>query len=414
VFEMMSGGGERAAGSGALSGVRVVDLSQVMAGPYCTMLLADMGADVIKVEPPEGDSSRRWGASDEVETAGFWAVNRNKRDIVVNLKDPRGIEICHRLAARADIFVENYRPGTLDRLGLGYKRLVATNHGLIYASVSGYGQTGPSAQRGGFDLVAQGESGLMSVTGEMDGAPVKCGIPVCDLGAGLFITHAILCAYIHRMRTGQGQHVETSLLEAGIALSVWEATEYFVTGQAPQPTGSAHRLTAPYQAFRCRDGYITIGAATQRTWERLCHAIGLEALLDRPEYATAADRVRHRRALAATVEAVTVRQPRAHWLRVLEDAGVPCGSINTYPEVFAQPHVLARGMLAEVDHPAGGRIKQIGPAVKYSATPAVIRRAAPLLGEHTTEVLNEHGYTRGEINVLSREGVIRQCPSPSP
>ncbi len=393
--------------NGALSGVRVLDVSQVMAGPYCAMLLADMGADVIKIEPPEGDSSRRLGAGNEVETPSFWAVNRNKRDMVINLKDPRGIDIAHRLAARADIFVENYRPGTLDRLGLGYDTLRAINPVLVYASVSGYGRTGPLAPRGGFDLVAQGESGLMSVTGEADGAPVKCGVPVCDLGAGLFITYAILSAYVHRMRTGEGQHVETSLLEAGIALSVWEATEYFTTGQAPQPTGSAHRLTAPYQAFRCRDGYITVGAATQRTWERLCRVLGLDALLDRPDYATDAERVRHRRALAGAVEAVTVRHPRDHWLAVLEDAGVPCGAISTYPEVFAQPHVLARGMLQEVDHPVGGRIRQIGPAVKCSATPAVIRRAAPLLGEHTTEVLDEHGYTRDEIDALRREGVIR-------
>ncbi|MGQ0549471.1 MAG: CaiB/BaiF CoA transferase family protein [Armatimonadota bacterium] len=397
----------------ALAGVRVLDVSQVMAGPYCAMLLADMGADVIKIEPPEGDSSRRLGAGDEVETPSFWAVNRNKRDIVLNLKDPRGVEIAQRLAARADIFVENYRPGTLERLGLGYERLRTINPALVYASVSGYGQTGPFAQRGGFDLVAQGESGLMSVTGEVDGAPVKCGIPVCDLGAGLFITYAILSAYIHRLRTGEGQHVDTSLLEAGIALSVWEATEYFVTGRAPQPTGSAHRLTAPYQAFRCADGYITVGAATQRTWERMCKVMGLEALVHRREYATDAARVRHRRTLANAVEAVTAQQPRSHWIRALEEAGVPSGAIHTYPEVFAQPHVIARAMLQEVDHPVGGRIKQIGPAVKCSATPAVIRRAAPLLGEHTGEILAEHGYPPDQIDVLTREGVIRQCPSPS-
>ena len=397
----------------ALAGVRVLDMSQVMAGPYCTMLLADMGANVIKIEPPGGDSSRRLGAGDEVETPSFWAVNRNKRDIVVDLKHPHGIAIAQRLAARADILVENYRPGTLERLGLDYKPLRTINPGLVYASVSGYGQTGPFASRGGFDLVAQGESGLMSVTGEIDGPPVKCGIPVCDLGAGLFITYAILSAYIHRLRTGEGQHVETSLLEAGIALSVWEATEYFVTGQAPRPTGSAHRLTAPYQAFRCADGYITIGAATQRTWERLCKVMGLEALLDRPENATDAARVRHRGTLEEAIEAVTAHHPRSHWLRVLEDAGVPCGAINTYPEVFAQPHVISRAMLQDVDHPVGGRIKQIGPAVKCSATPAVIRRAAPLLGEHTREILAEHGYTPDQIDVLTREGVIHQCPSPS-
>lgn len=405
----MQTGGDRS----ALAGVRVLDLSQVMAGPYCTMLLADMGADVIKVEPPEGDSSRRLGAGLEGESPSYWAVNRNKRGIGVNLKDPRGIEICHRLAASADILVENYRPGTLDRLGLGYERLRPLNPGLIYASVSGYGQTGPFAHRGGFDLVAQGESGIMSVTGTPGAPPVKCGVPVCDLGAGLFVTYAILCAYIHRSRTGEGQRVDTSLFEAGIALSVWEATEYFTTGRAPLPTGSAHRLTAPYQAVRCQDGSITIGAATQRTWERLCGGMGLEALLDRPEFATDADRVRHRQALGEIIEAVTVQQPRAHWLRVLEEAGVPCGAVNTYPDVFAHPHTLARDMMQEIDHPVGGRIKQLGPAVKCSGTPARIHRRAPLLGEHTSQVLAELGYTPEQIDALTKEGVIHQCPSPS-
>ncbi len=400
-------------GRGALAGMKILDLSQVMAGPFCTMLLADMGADVIKVESPAGDSTRQMGGSLGTDSPSFWAVNRNKRGIVLNLKDPRGVAACRRLAAQADILVENYRPGTLDRLGLGYQTLRQENPGLIYASVSGYGQTGPFASRGGFDLVAQGESGLMSVTGMPGSAPVKCGIPVCDLGAGLFLVYAILAAYIHRNQTGEGQHVETSLFEAGIALSVWEATEYFSTGQAPQPTGSAHRMSAPYQAFRCSAGYITIGAANQRTWERLCRAMGLEELLRRPEFATDADRVRHRQSLAEIIEAVTRQQPRAHWLRVLEEAAVPCGPINTYPEVFEHPQASARGMLREISHPIGGRIKQVGPVVKCSGTPAEIRRPAPMHGEHTAEVLAEHGYTAREIQALADAGVIKVCPSPS-
>lgn len=397
---------------GALDGVRVLDFSQVMAGPFCTMLLADMGADVIKVEPPEGDSSRRMGLSKDGEGPTFWAVNRNKRGIVVNLKDPRGVELCRRLAQTADILVENFRPGTMARLGLGYEDLRPLNPGLIYASISGYGQTGPHAQRGGFDLVAQGESGIISVTGFPGSPPVKCGIPVCDLGAALFLAYAILTAYIHRLRTGEGQHVETSLLEAGIALSVWEATEYFSTGEVPQPTGSAHRMSAPYQAFRCQDGYITIGGANQRSWERLCMALGLQHLMNRPEFATDAARVRHRQELAEVIEGVTTQKPRAHWLQVLEEAGVPCGPILTYPEVFSHPQVVARNMVQEIEHPIGGRIRQIGPAVKCSGTPARIRRPAPLLGEHTEEVLQEIGYTSGEIEALAAEGVIQRCPSP--
>ncbi len=410
---MLTGGGTPS----ALDGVLVLDFSQVMAGPFCTMLLGDMGADVIKVEPPDGDSSRQMGAYREAhlgtESPAYWAVNRNKRGIVVNLKDARGVGICRRLAAEADILVENFRPGTLDRLGLGYEQVRPVNPGLIYASVSGYGHNGPLAHRGGFDLVAQGESGIMSVTGTPGAPPVKCGIPVCDLGAGLFVTYAVLCAYIYRCRTGEGQRVDTSLLEAGIALSVWEATEYFATGQAPQPTGSAHRMSAPYQAFRCQDGYITIGGANQRTWERLCQAMGLSFLMERPEFATDTNRVRHRESLEEAIEAITLQRPRAHWLRVLEDAGVPCGPINTYPEVFAHPHVTARGMVHEIEHQVGGRIRQIGPAVKCSETPARIRRPAPRLGEHTAEILGEAGYASSEIETLAREGVIRLCPSPS-
>ncbi len=397
--------------AGALAGVRVLDFSQVMAGPYCTMLLADMGADVIKIEPPDGDSSRRLGAGRGTESPGFWAVNRNKRGVVLNLKDPEGIDLCRRIAARADIVVENFRPGTLDRLGLGYEDLRALNPSLVYASVSGYGQTGPQASRGGFDLVAQGESGIMSVTGSPGGPPVKSGVPVCDLGAALLVTYAILCAYIHRTRTGEGQRVETSLLEAGIALSVWEATEYFTTNETPQPTGSAHRLSAPYQAIRCADDYITVGAANQRNWERLCRVLGLETLLDQPEFATDAARTSHRQALADIIEAVTIQRPAAHWLRVLDEASVPCGPIRTYPDVFSHPQVLARGMLQEIDHRVGGRIRQIGPAVKCSQTPARIRRPAPLLGEHTAEVLQELGYSHDEIDVMAYKGVIALCPS---
>jgi len=404
---------QKSVDSGALAGVRVLDFSQVMAGPYCAMLLGDMGADVIKIEPPYGDSSRQMRGSVGMESPPYWAVNRNKRSVVVNLREPEGVEVCRRLVRGGDILVENFRPGAMERLGLGYETLRVLNPRLIYGSVSGYGHTGPFASRRGFDLIAQGESGLMSITGFPGSPPVKCGIPICDLGAGLFLTYAILSAYIQRLRTGVGQFVETSLFEAGIALSVWEATEYFETGNTPQPTGSAHRLSAPYQAVRCRDGYITIGGANQRNWERLCQVFGLEGLLRRQELATDEGRVEHRAELANAIEAVTIQQPRAHWLRLLEEAGVPAGPINTYPEVFVHPQTLARGMLQHIDHPVGGHIAQLGPAVKSSESSPRIRRPAPLLGEHTEEVLEEVDFTPEQISSLAQRGVITLCPSPS-
>jgi crotonobetainyl-CoA:carnitine CoA-transferase CaiB-like acyl-CoA transferase len=390
----------------ALEGVRVVDATQVMAGPFCTMLLGDLGADVIKVEPPGGDSTRTMAGSRGTESPGFWSINRNKRGIVLNLKDERGAQIFRSLAARADILVENYRPGAMEALGLGPAALRALNPALIYASISGFGATGPYAPRGGFDLVAQGMSGIMSVTGEAGRPPAKCGVPLTDLGAGLLALQAILAAYVHRLRTGEGQRVETSLLEAGIALSIWESAQYFSGGGMPEPMGSAHRMFAPYQAIRCADGYITLGAANTRTWERFARALDRPDLVDRPEYANAEDRVRNRHRLTEEIEAVTVSRPRAHWLSRLEAAGIPCGPIFDYGEVFADPHVRERGMVQEMDHPEGGRIRVVGPAVKLSETPARLRRPSPRLGEHTAEVLREIGYPDAEIQALAASGVI--------
>lgn len=395
----------------ALSGVRVVDFTQVMAGPFCTMLLGDLGADVIKIEPPGGDSTRRMGQTMGTESPGFWAVNRNKRGIVLDLKAPQARQIVRSLVAQADIVVENYRPGVMHAFGLGYEDLREGNPALIYASISGFGHTGPYAQRGGFDLVAQAMSGLMSITGAVGGEPVKCGIPVTDLGAGLFALQAILAAYIHRLRTGEGQHIDTSLLEAGIALSVWESTQYFSTGEIPAPMGSAHRMFAPYQAIRCADGYITLGAANQRTWERCAHALGRPDLIARPEYADNAQRVRNRHQLAEEIESITTTHSRHHWLRVLEEAGVPCGPILNYAEVFADPHVQARAMLQEVEHPLAGRVPMLGPAAKLSETPARCHRPSPLYGQHTAEVLRDLGYTESEIQALAESHIVVLGPT---
>lgn len=394
----------------ALKGVRVLDITQVMAGPFCTMLLGDLGADVIKVEPPGGDPTRKMAGSQGMESPSYWAINRNKRGIVVNLKDARGQQLVRDLAARADILVENYKPGVMARLGLSYEDIRQINPGIVYASISGFGQTGPYATKGGFDLVAQGMSGIMSVTGDEGLPPMKCGIPITDLAAGLLALHAILAAYIHRLRTGEGQYIDVSLLEAGIALSVWESAQYFSGRGIPQPMGSAHRMSAPYQAIRCADGYITLGAANQRTWERFAHAIGRPDLLDRPEYRDDTGRVQNRRRLAEEIEAVTSTRPRAHWLEVLEKAGVPCGPILNYAEVFSDPHVQARGLVQEIEHPAGGRIRVVGPAIKMSATPARIHRRSPLYGEHTVEVLRELGRSNDDIGALLEDGVVEATP----
>src|SRR6516162_1020613 len=373
----------------SLSGIRVLDLTQVMAGPFSAMLLADLGADVIKVEPPGGDSTRQMPGAVGTDTPAFNAVNRGKRSIVINLKTIEGREALHRLIGPTDILVENYRPGVMESLGFGYDALAKEHPRLIYASISGYGQTGPARQKGGFDLIAQGVSGIMSVTGDPDGPPVKAGVPLTDLGAGLFSVVGILAALEARHRTGVGQRIDTSLVDAGVALSVWEATEYFAGIGVPAALGSAHRMNAPYQAFRCSDGYITIGAANERLFRRLAAVLGHSEWADEDAFSDNARRVRNRQDLAARIEAITARQPRTHWLSLFEAHDIPCGPINDYAQVFADAQVRAREMVVEVEHPRLGRVRSLGSPIKMSATPANPARRAPLLGEHTNEILTE-------------------------
>jgi crotonobetainyl-CoA:carnitine CoA-transferase CaiB-like acyl-CoA transferase len=377
-----------------LHDIRVLDLTQVMAGPFCCQLLGDMGADVIKVEPPgTGDSARHgMGFSMKGEdTAAFLAVNRNKRSITLNLKDDSHRQAFHRLAGTADVLVENFRPGVCARLGIDYGTLSEANPGLIYASISGFGQTGPSAMRAGYDLIAQGMSGVMSVTGEAGGEPVKCGIPISDLSSGLFCAFAILSAYISRLETGRGQYIDTSLFEGALALSIWETAELWATGRVPQPLGSAHRLTAPYQALRTRDGHVTVGGNTQRLWARLCAVIGRDDLVEDERFATNDARMANRPALEAELEAVLEQRTTGEWLEVLLEAGVPAGPIYDYRQVFEDPHTRAREMMVEMEHPVEGTIRGLGIPFKLSETPGQIRRAAPLLGEHTDEILSELG-----------------------
>jgi formyl-CoA transferase len=392
-----------------LEGIRVIDLTQAMAGPFCTMNLADMGADVIKIEPPgEGEPTRQLGAVQKNgHSATFMTMNRGKRGLAVDLKHPEGSEIVKRLAATADVFVQNYRPGVAERLGLGYAALAAINPRLIYCAISGFGATGPYAPRGGYDLIAQGMSGLISVTGDEDGPPAKAGIPVADLAAGLFAAYGILCALEHRERTGEGQFVDTSLLEAAMALTIWESAELWATGSAPKPMGSAHRLSAPYQALRSQDGYFTVGANNDKLFAQLCQVIGRPDLPADARFAGRAQRLENRVALIVEIEQATLTQPRDRWLAQLEQAGVPSGPINNYAEALADPHTLARNMVVDLDHPGAGRIKALGIPVKLSETPGAVDRAAPLLGQHSSEILAALCYSQIEQQALKSQGVIQ-------
>jgi crotonobetainyl-CoA:carnitine CoA-transferase CaiB-like acyl-CoA transferase len=391
-----------------LAGTRVVDLTQAMAGPFCTMNLADMGADVIKLEPPgEGEPTRREAAVQKNGVSGsFMAVNRGKRSLTVDLKHPDGAAIVKRLARTADVFVQNYRPGMVQRFGIGPDDLAAENPRLVYCSVSGFGGTGPYAHRGGYDLIAQGMSGIMSVTGEEDGPPAKAGLPVSDLAAGLFAAYGVLAALEHRDRTGEGQHVDTSLFEAAMALTVWESTEHWATGRTPMRLGSAHRLTAPYQAMRAADGYFTVGANNDKLYQACCRAIGRDDLIRDPRFAARDERLRNRAALVAEIEKTTIADTRAHWLARLDAAGVPCGPINTYPETLTDPHTLARNLVVDLVHPIAGPIKALGVPVKLSDTPGAVERAAPLVGEHTAAILTELGYSDAEQRELRTRGIV--------
>ena len=396
--------------AGPLAGVKVLDLTQIMAGPMCTLLLADMGANVIKIERPNsGDDTRRMGhrLTGDI-SGGFLALNRNKRSIAMDLRSDAGKAVFKRMAETADIVVENFRPGVMERLGLGYETLSEINPALVYASISGFGGTGPYRNRGGFDLVAQGMSGLMSVTGFPGSPPAKVGVPITDIGAGSFTAFGILAAYIHAQRTGQGQQVDGSLMEAGIAYTIWESSEYFATGEIPGPLGSAHRVNAPYQALRTSDGYINIGAASQPTWEQFCRAIGQDALIEDPRYLEPNDRKAREAELAEMLEDILAEHTTDYWMEQLESAGVVAGPIYDMAQVYADEQVLARDMKVTLQDDELGELQNIGVPVKLSATPGRIRHRGPALGQHSREVLLEHGYTDEEVEELIVAGVVGQ------
>ena len=390
----------------ALEGVRVLDCSQILAGPFCSMLLADMGADVIKIEKPNGgDDTRRMGPPFiDTESAAFLAMNRNKRSIVLNFKEQSGVQAMKTLVKDADIVIENYRTGTMDRLGLGYKDLNNINPGIIYCSISGFGRTGPYANRGGFDLVAQGMSGLMSITGVPNSPPVKVGVPIADMNAGMFATYGILTAYINKLRTRKGQYLEISLLEAAIAYTVWESAGYFATGDIAEPLGSSHRNSAPYQALKTKDGHINIGAPNQSNWERFANAIKRTDLVARNEFKDNASRLVNRESLEVELELTLTTKSSGEWLEVLEKCGVPAGPILNISEVWNDPQIQARNMEVTLDHPTAGKIKNIGLAAKLYSTPGRITKPAPLLGQHTREVLMNAGYSKKNIEALVDSG----------
>ncbi|TMH20604.1 MAG: CoA transferase [Betaproteobacteria bacterium] len=388
--------------------MRVLELAQIMAGPTCGMMLADLGADVVKVEKlPGGDDARGYreprinGVS-----APFLIMNRNKRGVALDLKHPRGRDILLRLVETADVLTENFRRGTLEKFGLGYDVLSAKNPGLIYCAVSGYGRSGPLGDKGGFDLIAQGFAGLMSITGEPGRPPVKTGNPVADINAGILAFGGILAAYVHKLKTGRGQMVDTSLMEAALQQTYWQAAIYFATGESPGPTGSAHVLTAPYQAFRARDGWMNIGGANQANWERIAEVLGHPEWRADPRFATNSARMENLETLSALMDTVLVTRDKAEWLAAFDAAGVPAGSVHNLGEALTHPQTLARGMVVDLVHPEAGATRALGCPLHFSATPARVDRPAPLLGEHTREVLRECGYSAAEVESFIAEGVV--------
>jgi crotonobetainyl-CoA:carnitine CoA-transferase CaiB-like acyl-CoA transferase len=375
---------------GALSHIRVVDLTSNLSGPYCAMILGDQGADVIKVERKgEGDVLRKTPPFINGESAPFMLWNRNKRGIELDLKDPKDVEICRKLAARADVFIENWRPGVAKRLGLSYDDLKKINPRLVYCSVSGFGQTGPYAPRGGFDLVAQAMSGLMAICGEEDGPPHRLPIPISDTTGGMFAAIGVLTALAAREKTGRGQQVDVSLFEGAVSKCVYEAASYFATNERPARIGQQHRGSSPYQVFQTKNGWLVLGAAAQNLWLKACKVLGCEELIKDPRFLTKADRVANNKALVALLQERFITGTTEEWFEKLDAANIPAGPVMYHDQVFNDPHVLAREMVVEVDHTTAGRQRTLGTPVKLSETKGSIRRAAPLLGEHTHEVLAE-------------------------
>ncbi|MBC2931979.1 CaiB/BaiF CoA-transferase family protein [Nocardioides sp. zg-1228] len=390
-----------------LEGFRVLDLTRFLSGPYCTMVLAELGADVIKVEQPHtGDDSRRMAPKIDGESYPFAMPNRSKRSVSLDLKTDKGRELFLAMAETADLVIENFRPGVADRLGIGYDGVKAVRDDILYCSISGFGQTGPYRERPGFDIMAQGMVGFLRMTGEPGGRPAKVGIAVNDIAAGATAIYSILAAQMQRMTTGQGQYMDISLVDAGLAWAVWESGAYFGAGEVPQPTGTRHRRSTPYQAYRTSDGYVTIGAANDRLWLRLLGALDRPEWENDPRFLTLPDRMAHIDELEAEIEAITITRTTDEWIKAIDAVGVPCGPVLTFDETLDDPHVQARGMIAELHHPVIGEMRTIAPPTKFSAMDYSVRGPAPWLGQHTADLLREIGESEDSIAALFADEVV--------
>lgn len=391
-----------------LDGIRVLDLSRALAGPFCTQMLGDMGADVLKVEQPGvGDNARAWGPPFQGgESSYFLSVNRNKRSIALNLRDQRGAEVLRRLVARSDILIENFVPGTLDRLGFSYESCRAIKPDVIYCAISGFGQLGPDRERAAYDQIAQGLGGIMSVTGEIGGPPTRVGVAIADIVAGMFAAYAVMTALYHRQATGEGQMIDTSLLDGQLAILTYQSGRYFATDEAPATSGNHHPSIVPYGVYRAADAYFNLAVGTDDLWRRFCAVLGLDELRDDPRFATNRARLQHRNELNARLEPLFAARTVAEIEALLREAGVPCGAVRDLHAVFSDPQVAALGLIQQIAHPTAGPIRMVGPPYRFSATPGAVRLPPPLLGQHTDDVLREIGYSEDVIAALREAQVI--------
>ena len=397
-----------AAAPGALDGLTVLDLTRVLSGPYCTMMLADMGARVIKVEQPgKGDDTRGWGPPfQDGESAYFMSINRNKESLTLNLKHPDGRKVLDALIGRADVLVENFRPGTLDRMGLGYADLSQRRPDLVYCSISGFGQTGPRRREPGYDAVMQGEGGLMSITGAPDGPGYRLGVAIADIASGMFSAYGIAVALLARHRTGRGQLVDVGMLDSVAALLTYQAGIYFATGNPPGRLGNLHPTITPYETLEAADGDLVVAAGNDQLWRTFCGVLGLESLADDPRFRTNKDRVGAREALRPLLVERLRTRPAAEWLADLKSAGVPCGGVRDFEQVLTDPQIVERAMVIALEHPVAGAIRQLGVPVKLGDTPGAVRTPPPVLGQHTAAILGELGYADGDVERLKSDGAV--------